>query len=337
MPGLDADMDGMDDLLVYLWDVPPPYSPYVMSTQSGALLYQLSDPGFLATNFMGDAVVLPDLDGDNIAEFVLPGDVPGGQLYPDGAVTCRSGADGSEIWTALGQQWQESLGAAIVGIPDWNADGVPDLAVSAPAAPVGAWPDAGQIRLVSGKNGRFIGRILGGLEDSDVHALGSSMDSSPEGDGMLVAFERGNLNGLTDGRVRYLRFEPYLTTTTTSVSDAIGGSFDLELDLPVRFADKSYALLMSKSGYGPTVIQGVKVPLSADSMLQRTRFGSHFVFFDQPYGQLDPAGHATISVALPAGALSGLIGSKIYAAVVVGDSPTGVEASSVAVVIEVTT
>jgi hypothetical protein len=332
LEGLDADQDGMDDLLI---STTLPNAPQVMSTISGDLLYMILDPVYMRNREYGDAVVLPDLNGDGIAEFVMHAGDAGGTVYANGAITLRSGSDGTEIWTVEGKKWQENLGVRIVRIPDWDADGLDDLAVSAPDATVGAWQYAGMIRLVSGRDGSFMGRILGGEENSDVHSLSTSMDIGPHTDGMLIAFEKGNLNGLPDGRVRYFRFEPYLITETTAVSASAGASFDLHIDLPDRFADKIYALLLSRSGYGPTVINGVNVPLSTDSLLWLTRSGKPLPFFDQPYGRLDLLGDALIQVNLPPGALSSAVGGKFYAAVVVGERITGVEASSVAVTIEI--
>ncbi len=336
MEGLDGDQDGWDDLLLYFIDDSPPYHPQLMSMQTGAFLYEVVPPVRLSWRENGEAVVLPDQNGDGVAEFALRAGYANGQVLPDGGVTCVSGADGAELWTALGQKPNESLGVDMVRIPDRNADGYPDLAASAPNAQVGTWPNAGQIRLISGKNGKFIGRILGGEENSDVARMGMSIDYGPHTDDMILAFESGNLLGLPDGRVRYWRFHPFLTTATESVSAAAGASFDLDLDLPDRFALKSYALLLSKTGYGPTTIQGVKVPLTADSFLQRTRSGNHFPFFDQPYGQLDAAGDAVIPVTLPAGTLTNVVGATLYAAAVIGDPVTGVEASSVMVSVEIT-
>jgi hypothetical protein len=85
---------------------------------------------------------LGDLDGDGLPELIVA--APGPELAGDAAVHVLFGANTSSMvlgvpppgqgTTVGGVLWGDNVGWSVASLPDWNGDGLTDLALGAPAA-----------------------------------------------------------------------------------------------------------------------------------------------------------------------------------------------------------
>ncbi len=112
--------------------------------------------GSVASGRFGTAVDgTPDLDGDGRGEVIVGAPFEWTSLSNlfAGRVRCYSGANGSELWAAVGSQANMWLGTSVAAIgDDLTGDGVPDILVGAPNYRVGQAGD-GRVELLSGANG----------------------------------------------------------------------------------------------------------------------------------------------------------------------------------------
>ena len=173
----DVTGDGIDELAATTQSTSGwPDTIYVHSGADGALVRTLGlQPMQSATQFGVSVDDVGDLDGDGLAETVVGAPMFCGgcvSSFPGGVYVFR-GADGSLLREHHATSGVEELGANVVGLPDCNADGVPDYAARA------QFPGE-VVRLYSGSDGALLhqfafggggpvvpGAILEALDDLD--------------------------------------------------------------------------------------------------------------------------------------------------------------------------
>ena len=166
-PPLDANGDGVADIAAGArftrFDTDPSNQLGVASVWSGTRSdHLLHWQGTVPHGLFGHAAVLvPDLDGDGLADLVAV--APTGSRSRSGTVGimwARSVKTGKMLWTRSGDPG-DSLGWDLAPTHDHDGDGVRDLFVGAPSARVG------RVHLVSGKDGTIVRTYVGpGERDS---------------------------------------------------------------------------------------------------------------------------------------------------------------------------
>ena len=136
-----------------------------------------------------------DLDGH---DDLLVGDAyasPGG-LAQAGSAYLYSGRSGALLLQFDGRVAGDQLGRCVAGLPDWNGDGVPDVAVGAYTATVAATPDVGSVFVFSGSTGGLIRRIDGILPDGHFgEAVAAAGDVDSDGYPDLIVGEHRTQTG----------------------------------------------------------------------------------------------------------------------------------------------
>jgi hypothetical protein len=102
------------------------------------------------------------------------------------------------------------------------------------------------------------------------------------------------------------------------------------VDFPETETGQPYAVLVSGTGTGPTVLGGAVVPLTQDAWFARSVQGSLPPLLQNARGVLDLQGDAWCGLRAHPGTLGALVGRTLYFAVVTGSSGA-VAYSSVAV------
>ncbi|MCS6912020.1 MAG: FG-GAP-like repeat-containing protein [Myxococcales bacterium] len=203
----DVDGDGISDLIVGApgWQEPhrgDPGAAFLYSGGSGRLLRRFLGmrPGVL----FGEVVAgLPDLDGDGAPELIVSATEP-----RDGAgrAFVYSARSGRELFRLGGQHQGELYGRMLTAIDDLDGDGVGDIAVAAPLAPVGEHERAGRIEIRSGRSGRSITTLLGDAPDLwlgwHMRAASDMLPSKTRGLLVSAIMQRGR-NGVQVGALRF--------------------------------------------------------------------------------------------------------------------------------------
>jgi hypothetical protein len=155
----DLDGDGTPDFLAgspltdHVGDLSAEGAAFTFSGASGSTI-QLNR-GRQRFERRGAAVaVLADIDGDAWRDVLVgsPSELNYAQLDAPGRVLVLSGRDGSELRRHDGAAIGDNYGERIVAIPDFTGDGVPDYAIAATGAAVGAVA----IEVRSGSDGALI-------------------------------------------------------------------------------------------------------------------------------------------------------------------------------------
>ncbi len=155
----DCDGDGVTDLVISA-PTRPHGGPgagrvYVHSGRTGAELFHVDGaPG----DWLGNSVAgAGDVDGDGRADVLAGAPRPAGGA---GSAVLLSGRDGRRLRRFTAGEAGDRFGERIAGAGDVDGDGVPDIAVSAPACDA-AGPDAGRVYLYSGADGRLLWSLDG--------------------------------------------------------------------------------------------------------------------------------------------------------------------------------
>lgn len=162
-------------------------------------VYQLSDP--LLADFYGSSVcALGDVDGDGATDFAV-GDF--GAPGTTGGVVVYSGVDAGELYRLASATSVTGFGAAIATLDDLDGDGIPDLAVSAPAGSLSVAPNA-TIEFFSGASGVALPLVITGDKNAGFGA-GLTVIPDVDGDGkrdLAVGCPADSTAGLEAGAVR---------------------------------------------------------------------------------------------------------------------------------------
>ncbi len=152
----DLDGDGLFDLAIGLpgWDGAATDGGGVAVLLGGTLAGRTHAPDaplvLGGDGVLGTAVSIPgDLDGDGLSDLVLGApDAAGGVVYlVPGGLTGTLTLPGAEWRSWIGDATGDALGTAVGGGTDLDADGLLDLALSAPGED-GAGTDAGKVYVV---------------------------------------------------------------------------------------------------------------------------------------------------------------------------------------------
>ncbi|MCG8421684.1 MAG: integrin alpha [Proteobacteria bacterium] len=105
------------------------------------------------------AILIPDVDGDGLADLVAAAPTATIAGAQRGVVTARSPRSGRILWSVVGERG-EALGWDLAIAGDHTGDGLSDLFVGAPGA------DSGKVYLISGRDGRIV-RVYSSARTND--------------------------------------------------------------------------------------------------------------------------------------------------------------------------
>ncbi|MBI3820033.1 MAG: VCBS repeat-containing protein [Planctomycetes bacterium] len=160
----DLDGDGINDLIVGSPDSSNSTSGggsvYAYSGNTWRILWRTDGREF--NGGLGSSIArCGDVDGDGIAD-IIAGSARGSESAPSsGIVTILSGADGHSILRVEGREIDSAFGLSVAGAGDINKDGVPDIVVGSPYENINNVPEAGAVRVFSGRDGTPLAVIPG--------------------------------------------------------------------------------------------------------------------------------------------------------------------------------
>ena len=226
----------------------------------------------------------------------------------------------------------EAFGAQVAAPGDVDGDFAGDLLIGAPdAAPGGA------AYLFSGRSGLPRLRCSGAAGEGLGTGVGGAGDVDHDGRADLALGRPGAVaGGRTDaGVVDVVAHDPFLRAGSEVLSASGGATFPYELDFADNEGGGNYAMLGGGTGIGPTVVQGVTIPLSNDPLFQFFATGHAPGAFQNPYGALNSGGNATVAFFAAANQASAFIGRRFYFAAVSFRPPRTVRLASVAVQLDI--
>jgi len=320
----DVDGDGFPDLIVGAVNADPhgfsrAGSALVFSGATGAQLFRFDGqrPGDLLGGSVSGA---GDVDGDGFADLFVgaPGTDPNG-LFFAGSAFVFSGATGAQLFRFDGLAAGDNLGYSVAGAGDVDGDGVPDLIVGDPFANPNGITDAGSAFVFSGATGiklwRFDNQATGDWFGSSVSEAGDvDGDGRPD---LIVGSPRADPNGIPDaGSVLVYTFNPILIPSSESFSVSTGGQIDYSIDFPDVDVGEEYRFLLSIHGTGPTLLQGLRIPLTRDRFFRSSMNGNTPPQGVGFRGILNGEGRALARFTAAPGSLpSKLIGRSLFLAV----------------------
>lgn len=219
-----------------------------------------------------------------------------------------------------GEFHADEFGKHCLFVPDLDGDGFDEVLTSSEMMGVAAGSYyRGAAFLYQGGTGVELHRWEG---SSDYRKLGVNLDvlEDMDGDGrseMLIGIDGdSSLGGVGAHKVWSWNWVPYLTATATEISSALGGTIDFALDFPDSEAGRTYLLVGSGAGTGPTNVHGVDVPLTADWLSTWMTSGSPPPVFQNSVGVLDSFGDGSAQLNLPPGIADAYIGTQFHFAAV---------------------
>lgn len=317
--GPDLTLDGQPEILT---NGHFPYAAYYLDPLSGHVVQtipqMLNSVGTSAGGAWSIAAV--DLDGDGLEDLLRGshGSVPG---FPNsGLLAAVSSATKQILWRTESYVPYEYFSfTAVSPMDDLDLDGIPEILVGVPADITNHVNGEGYAQILSGRDGSRLWRIRTSSELRKLygHAVGATGRHGRR-DVALIGEPQSSLVLPNAGAVHVVRFEAFLTSSELAVSAAAGASITYSLDFPASEAGLPYALLASASGRGPTMLGGLAVPLTADSVFTRSVAGNYPIGILSPRGRLDANGRAQASLNAAPGALAAQVGRTFHLAAVTG-------------------
>jgi VCBS repeat protein/FG-GAP repeat protein len=210
----DLDGDGVRDFVIgdpYYTPTstfPYPGAAHAFSAKTGTELFLFA--GQNGDQLGRHVAGLGDIDGDGIPDLAMSNDSAAGTGVYRGSVIVASGADGSKIWSNEGEQDWEQIGSALIGLGDFDRDGVDDYAVG---AMYGGLNGQGLVRIYSGATGGKIFEWVGTTTTlTRNNLLGSALAA---GD-----FNHDGIADLVTGDALFDQYDP-----VTAIWSRTGGAF----------------------------------------------------------------------------------------------------------------
>jgi len=337
----DLDGDGIRDLLVGAPATSPggrsfAGSAFAVSAAGGTILFRFDGPQEY-DSFGIRVCDAGDLDGDGISDLGIgaPSMDVGGNAKA-GSAFFYSGATGALLRRFDGSDHAQFFGQSLAGAGDVDGDGVDDILIGLPGFRTGPEaPFKGRADLYSGATGGLIHRFQGRPLDN-AYGCAVAILGDVDGDGVaeFLIGASGNSGGGSPGSALIHRFDPFLHADSDSLSAARGGTVSFRLDYPLAEAGARYALLGSLTGLGNTDVLGACVPIVFDAFTGRM-LGNPPRGFRRTRGVLDAAGDAAASFTAAPGALSHLVGRRVFFAALDFDTKTATRFGSAALSVEI--
>jgi len=255
---------------------------WIVTGNRGILLMTLQDAVPTANNQFGLAITrLNDLDYDNVDDLAVG--APGtdiqtfiGPLLEDaGNIIVYSGSTGTVLAEIPGSHAGSGTGSNLTA-GDVNGDGVSDIGTGSKKEDLGI---LGGTTFVFEGFDVFdpLGQNLLFHVDGDADSLlgtGVAMVSDLNADGrqdMLSGAPGTDSTFLTDsGAFEGVSFDSYITTDAVHVGSKNGFILNWTVDFPTEFANMDFKVIASTTGTGPTILDGLPIPVTNDQLFQDT-------------------------------------------------------------------
>lgn len=261
-----------------------------------------------------------DLNADGFDDVIVGAvDADPGNRWSAGSAYAYSGANGSLLYQWDGLNEDDQFGISVSGAGDMNGDGHDDVIIGAAYSSPAGLQFAGSAFVYSGLNGALLHQWEGAADyDSLGLSVSSVGDTNQDGlDEVIVSAYMADPGGLIEAGSSYIYgFNPYLLTSSETISANQGGALEFHLNFPEVAALKEYKILISQTGTGPTHY-GVDIPLTQDNLVVDTYMGNYPVnSHTDLHGILNSDGNAFASLTVPAGIPSSIIGNTYFIAAI---------------------
>ncbi|MBC8404509.1 MAG: hypothetical protein H8E15_04745 [Planctomycetes bacterium] len=289
----DLNGDGHDDIVISFPGATPNGLPsgeaVAYSGIDGAALWRMTGP-WLNADFGHAIDIVGDLNGDGSNEVLI-----GAPAYDNqrGAACLLDGGTGLLLQQFFGNRVDDKFGVSVAGTGDMNGDGVIDFAIGAKQKRVlyGGW--GGYVAIISGVDYEIICPLRGGRRSNFGHLICAPGDINDDGQADLIV----GSPGVGGQNVAAFGFNPFLLASSHELSASATQPVQFEITFPAAEGLRTYRLLASHSGVGPTSINGFEIPLTWDALLQAGMSGTVPPVSSGFVGVLDVNGRAVAQLA----------------------------------------
>lgn len=327
---MDVDGDGLDEIAIGDPMLKDGRGRIGLLGANGVFRWQISaqEPG----TYMGGQLRWQDLDGDQLVELVASTGSKAEYQPSPGHLMVLDPVDGSLIWQVQGEAPRADIVQSF-RFADLDNDGLPDVVLLGPDSKYKA---SGRVAAHRGFDGRALWTLHGRLPSGNLGRrmeLVHGLESGRIQDVVLFSDTELVLHPGDDGG-----FMPFVRASADRVSWSAGGSIDLDLEFPAAMAFSIYQTLASAEGTGPTLRNGLSIPLSADPLFAMTFQGRYLGgVIQRPTGLLDGAAKGWVTLKLPpAKAPPSIIGRSVWFSVVSRDPWSSWQWASVAAPVLIT-